>query len=193
MRSGTSIEIKKSLTLAKKELSDGIKKGTIKDYSDCHDLADQFLDSKDSLDIFKACDKLVSKKVTTESKSSAKTKYNLCGNEYQIEAVPKFNGVDRLKVIESLMKTNSAPSGVCSDFDTVLKGNKVSVDVRDTNHPVLGNYSFLTFIDLEDKPKQLKGHEHLSLSFSFDWNSNTVYYFPSTLKNGDATYLGLYK
>lgn len=172
---------------AKTEVLTSIKQGKIKDNGDCIMLHRQYLSTLSLSDVGKLsdfCSDSFAQKIASDQKARPKQAYNICGKSYTIEKVSPVKGIDLLARFSVLSNMKNTPQELCSDFSKLYDGKEIGIRKKEYD-----GANFLNFYPLYDK-SVLNGENTLGGNLSFSWSTNIVNYFPSTLMNGAATYIG---
>lgn len=117
--------------------------------------------------------------------TSQKQTYQICGKDYVFQSIPKVNSIDLVAKFASLTKSLSqSQKGICTDFNALFNNKTVGLDLKEQQKTY-----YLTMFDISDT-RYIRQIEMPTAAVSYSWDTNTVYYFPSTLKTGEATYVG---
>jgi hypothetical protein len=168
-------------------VDDLIAKSKIKNENDCTTVIEKNnFDSSviENQAIIYCLDTLRDMKTKTQQ-ASPRQAYQVCGKDYTVQGISKVNNIDLFTTFANLTKNpSSSQKGVCSDFSTLFNNKTIGLDLKEQQ-----GAHYLTMFDISDE-RYFQQIEVPTATLSYSWDTNAIFYFPSTLKSGNATYVG---
>lgn len=170
----------------KKEIDTSVANNTIINEQGCFDKVEKMdiaESSRSTIEIY--CIDSIRSKMVQNQQTAPRQAYQICGKIYKVQVIPKVNNLDLIGKFAS-MSEKLAPhqKEVCADFNKVFAGKTIGLDLKKQQ-----GVDYLTMYDIDDD-RYVQQITMPTITLSYEWNTNAVYYFPSTLQNGDATYVG---
>ncbi len=170
----------------KASIDSAIANGSITNEDQCFSSIDkmQLVNSLKSQMTIYCVDTIRDKKFKNQQTSQKQT-YQICGKDYMFQSIPMVNNIDLVAKFANLTKNlNQSQKEVCADFNTLFNNKTIGLDLKEQQKTY-----YLTMFDISDT-RYVQQIEIPTATVSYSWETNTVYYFPSTLKSGEATYVG---